>query len=181
MNEEVIYADKKLRRRAVILMLMLVLVLAPIALITLNYLNDLEALAKSNSEEALSKIITLTYIWGAFFTVGNLAIFGYLMWLGTKIIKSDCYPPPGMRVIKDTKVVRGSKARFRGVFLIFIAVLILLAGSTTIIIAAKLISNVTKEISKEGKESSSNSNLIIWRLNTQRLSYSNNLKRLNQI
>ena len=149
MNEEIIYADKRLRQRAVLLMLMLILILAPIALLTLNYLNDLETLAKNNSKEALSKIITLTYIWGVFFTVGNLAIFGYLMWFGIKIIKADCYPPPGMRVIKDTKVVKGSKARLRGGFLIFIAIVIFLAGSTTIIITAKLISGVTREINNE--------------------------------
>ncbi len=181
MNVEIVYADKKLRQRAVLLMLTLILILAPIALLTLNYLNDLEALAESNSKEALSKAITLTYIWGAFFTIGNLAIFSYLMWLGIKIIKADRYPPPGMRVIKDTKVVRGKRARFRGGLLIFTAVLILLAGSTTIIIAAKLISGVTREVSEESKVSSLNSNPPIWMLIAPRLSHRDNLKRLKGI
>ncbi|HEX3035983.1 MAG TPA: hypothetical protein VHT73_12815 [Thermodesulfobacteriota bacterium] len=178
MNEEIVYADKNLRRRTVLLMLMFILILAPIALLTLNYLKDLEALAKNNSKEALSRVITLTYIWGAFFATGNIAIFGYLMWLGIRIIKGDRYPPPGMGVIKDTKVVRGTKARFRGGFLIFAAVVILLVGSTTIVITAKLISSATREISKDSKMSRSNTNLTIWRLDAQRLSNGNIPKKI---
>ncbi|HEX3034675.1 MAG TPA: hypothetical protein VHT73_06000 [Thermodesulfobacteriota bacterium] len=179
MNEEIVYADKRLRRRAVLLMFIIVLILAPIVLLTHNYLRDLEALIKNNSKDALSKVITLTYIWGAFFAAGNLVIFGYLMWLGIRIIKADCYPPPGMRVIKDTKVVRGSKARFRGGFLIFAAVVILLVGSTTIIIAAKLISNVTREISKKKQNITATS---LFGDSTHRgYQMAIYLKRLNQI
>ena len=41
--------------------------------------------------------------------------FGIYLWrLGRKIFASDQFPPPGVKVIKDTVIVSGSKAVIRG-------------------------------------------------------------------
>jgi hypothetical protein len=56
----------------------------------------------------------------------------YLIYIGKKILHFGQVPYPGMKVIRDTKVIFGSKAVFRGKILIFLGILsiaLAIAGS----------------------------------------------------
>lgn len=56
------------------------------------------------------------YIVGAIaFVFSPLFVFGYYAWqIGMKVIRAKRFPPPGMKVIKDTVVVKGRQAVSRG-------------------------------------------------------------------
>ena len=43
-----------------------------------------------------------------------LGMAGYFWHLGYRIIRTERYPPPGLRVVRDTLVVSGEAARRRG-------------------------------------------------------------------
>lgn len=56
------------------------------------------------------------YIVGAIaFVFSPLFGFGYYAWqMGVKVISAKRFPPPGMKVIKDTVVIKGRRAVSRG-------------------------------------------------------------------
>lgn len=56
------------------------------------------------------------YMVGAIaFVFSPLFGFGYYSWqTGVRVIRAKRFPPPGMKVIKDTVVVKGRKAVSRG-------------------------------------------------------------------
>lgn len=51
-----------------------------------------------------------------------LAFSAYLWWLGEKVVRAREYPPPGLRVIRDTPIITGDRAACRGRVLKVLAV-----------------------------------------------------------
>ncbi len=57
-----------------------------------------------------------------------LPLAAYLFTVGRKMMKYERFPPPGMKVITDTRVVEGEEVKFRGqVVVVLSLVFILLA------------------------------------------------------
>lgn len=59
----------------------------------------------------------LTLVLGiqmALFTVPLLAMAGYVWHLGGRIVRAQRYPPPGMRLVRNTPIVVGDAAVRRG-------------------------------------------------------------------
>lgn len=59
----------------------------------------------------------------------------YLIVLGRRVLKHGAFPYPGMKVIRDTVIVKGDKARFRGRALIFLGslfIFLMFAGIASI-------------------------------------------------
>ena len=52
----------------------------------------------------------------------------YFMRLAGRVFESGCFPPPGVRVLRDTEVLRGEAAARRGRLLRLFAVLLITAG-----------------------------------------------------
>ena len=50
----------------------------------------------------------------------------YIWGFGRKVIRLERFPPPGVKVIRDTKLILGPKARARGRMLIVLSVLLLI-------------------------------------------------------
>jgi hypothetical protein len=49
----------------------------------------------------------------------------YLLLQGRKILQSERFPPPGAKVIRDTKLMKGNEARVRGRLLIFLSIVLI--------------------------------------------------------
>lgn len=62
----------------------------------------------------------------AFLSVMPLGI--YLWSLGLRIARSRQFPPPGMKVIRDTPLTIGGPAMLRGKLLVFLALLLIILG-----------------------------------------------------
>jgi len=149
MNEEVVRGDKNLRRRMIFLVIIFTIVGGWIIILTSNYLDDIRHLAKEDLNEAVSKLIVLIYFYAVGFVASIIITFGYLLWLGIRIIKAGRFPPPGMKVIRDTKIIRGIKAKLLGGAVIILAMVFLIAGSIVIVLGNKLISNFAEKAHKK--------------------------------
>ena len=108
---EIIPADKRLRRRTIVL----TVALGVVGLIGMVWLKvqlwGIEELAEDNLPAAIEKTLWLSTIvaW-----VAGLSFVGMGAWLwrlGWRINRAGRFPPPGMKVIKDTPVRTGVVAR----------------------------------------------------------------------
>ena len=145
MNEEIIHADKGLRRRSLFLTIVLVAVGLWILKLSQNYLSDLVTLVENDPKEVLSKLTVLGYFWAAFFAAGFLATIGYLLRLRIRIINIGRFPLPGTRVLRDTRIVRGREARFRALVAIAAALALFVVGSAVLVTGGKVMSGLIEK------------------------------------
>ena len=108
MNEKIIPADRTYRRT--VLIIYIVLVFMGIVLIgwvfprSQAYLEGLEA---QNALGILKAALVVLFL-----SIGPLAV--YLFTVGRKMMQYGRFPPPGMKVIADTKLVEGKKVKLQG-------------------------------------------------------------------
>ncbi len=118
MNTSVVPADKELRKKFIIF-----LVLVTIAFIALEppfkgYMDQIDQLSKKDPELAFKKaMLLLKWSLGVVFLL-LLGMGVYLVLLARRTLRSGQYPPPRMKVIKDTKLRTGTQARVAAVSLI---------------------------------------------------------------
>jgi MFS family permease len=84
--------------------------------------------------------------------IGPLIACYLTMRLGLRIVRTQSFPPPGTGVWKNTQVMKGRKATFRGIFLISLSVIIIGVGILIGIVPHKLCKLMDKQ-SKERIES----------------------------
>ncbi len=57
-----------------------------------------------------------------------IPLAAYLFTVGRKMMKYERLPPPGMKVITDTKVVEGEKVKFQGQVVVALSLVLILLG-----------------------------------------------------
>ena len=117
--DEIIPADKSLRNKTIILVIGIVLS----AMILIPYLNsylaDLRQEGEERPELAYPKMITLMK-WVLGSAALGITLTGvYLLSIALRALKAGRYPPPGMKVIKDTRIKTGRQAKIMAYLLIF--------------------------------------------------------------
>ena len=122
MNKDIIRADKKYRQKA--LCLLFLLGLLGILIILWGLPSGIEYLKRLDPQTAFL-IIDLVLV---FIMLSMVPIGIFLFRVSRKILKHECFPPAGMKVIKDTPIVRGKKAKMKGQILLFISILFMIAG-----------------------------------------------------
>ena len=102
MTDQVIPADPVLRRRAVSLLLAGT-VIGMLAL----------TIVSAHLRQVSSVAILQRWLWGAVALAsgGGIAFGAYLVWLARQVLLAGQFPPPGRRVIRETRVRRGRAAR----------------------------------------------------------------------
>jgi len=110
-EDQFVAADRRLRRAVVVAAV--VLVAAGVAGMWMlgSSLRGIEKLEGDRLQAAVDRAVRVTAIvaW-----VGGLSFVGCGLWLfrlGHRINRFDRYPPPGTRVIRDTRVRSGAAAR----------------------------------------------------------------------
>jgi len=122
MNEKIIPADRTYRRT--VLIIYVVLVVIGVVLIgwvlpgSQDYLEGLEAQKALGLLKAALVVLFLSI----------LPLAAYLFAVGRKMMKYERFPPPGMKVITDTKVVEGEKVKFQGQLVVVISLVLILLG-----------------------------------------------------
>jgi MFS family permease len=117
--DEIITADKGLRKKTIILVVAIVLGAMVVGPFLNGYLADLRQEAVDRPELGYSKMIVLMK-W----VLGSAALLitltgVYLLIIAFRALKAGRYPPPGMKVIKDTRVKTGRQAKIMAYLLIF--------------------------------------------------------------
>ncbi len=108
---EIVSADKRLRRWSVVAAVLLSLAALAVVSVLDGQFDEVDKLAGDNLELAIERMLRLTAIvaW-----VGGLGFTGTAVWfwrLSRQIGLSGRFPPPGMKVVRDTPVKTGSGAR----------------------------------------------------------------------
>lgn len=111
MEREIIRADRRLR----ILIVWIAAVLLVGGLVGLTALHRhfdrLQGLSEADYEVALRQVqrLTTVFCWVVGASFAGIGLwFGRLAW---KVLRTDRYPPPGWKVVKDTPVRTGRDAR----------------------------------------------------------------------
>ncbi len=122
MNEKIIPADRTYRRMVLIIYLVLVFIGAVLIGWVLPWAEGhLESL---KAEQALGIIkVALVVLF-----LGTVPLAAYLVTVGRKMMRYERFPLPGMKVIIDTKVVEGKKAKFRGQVVVVLSLVLIILG-----------------------------------------------------
>lgn len=129
MTQQIIPADEKFRKR-VTLVLSVAAAFGLIVVVMLRtYLAQQLDLAEHNLHGAVDNV---AWLFRAFLIVSGAALIGgagYCGWLAYQIRRSGQYPPPGMKVFRDTEIRRGGQATLRAALAVGCSVLLLLAAT----------------------------------------------------
>jgi hypothetical protein len=90
---------------------LIVIVFAVTILSMKSYLDQMAQLTRENPDLAAKKAMFLLKWWMG---LGSLPILGlavYQILLARRVLKSGQFPPPGMKVVRDTKIRTGGKAK----------------------------------------------------------------------
>ena len=122
MDKKIVRADKKYRNKVLTLCFLIGLLGVLIIVWGLPY--GMEYLKHLDPKTAFLIIdLVLVLIMLSLVPIGL-----FLLKVGRKIIKHECFPPPGMRVIKDTLIEKGKKAKVKGQILVFTAIIFMTFG-----------------------------------------------------
>lgn len=122
MAKNVVRADKKYRSK--ILVIFALLVLLGIGFIGWLLPLGIEYLRRLDAETAILVIETILVL----IFLGLVPFAFYLLMIGRRVIKHERFPPSGMKVIRDTILIKGDKARLRGQVLVFLSIFLILIG-----------------------------------------------------
>ena len=119
MEKEIRRHDPEYRRQAIIMLVALYASAAILGVMVIfwgrPWLKDyLAALEHRQALSFLSWAMSLVCL-------GFLPLWAYIYLHGRKIIVSECYPAPNVKVIRDTEVIRGERAVSRGRLLVRVA------------------------------------------------------------
>jgi hypothetical protein len=124
MEDQVVHADKKLRRQVPMGFVVLVLVGAVVIQGISSHMENLEQMAGSDSKLAIEKLGHLLLTMKAVNAVVSVVFAVYFFNVARKTWRSERYPPPGMRVIQDTKIQEGGRAKLMALVHMFIAAVV---------------------------------------------------------
>jgi hypothetical protein len=117
--DEIIPAETGLRKKTIILVIGIVLAVMILGPYLSGYLADLRQGGVERPESASPKMITLVkWVLGSA-SLGITLTGAYLLIIAFRSLKAGRYPPPGMKVIKDTRVKTGRQAKIMAYLLIF--------------------------------------------------------------
>ncbi len=134
MSPQIQQADEKLRIRWLVGLTVLATIGAVCILRLDDYLSELHTLVAAAQPDAPERAKAAVR-WVLTAIVGAGSLFSlYLGWLSWRIVSSERYPPPGSRVLSDTRILSGAPARHRGLAGLLMAALTLLL---TLAVAAR--------------------------------------------
>ena len=128
-KQQIDKADRQIRKRMILLVVVEILLGLVLILWFYTYLETLLTIGAEAPETAMNKVLNLL---GIVLTIVAISLIGfsfYILKVAFMVFRSSRFPPPGMRVIKDTRVVEGRKARFRAVLFLLISALMIAASA----------------------------------------------------
>jgi len=113
MQDEIVPADKRQRRQVIVAMVVLGAVGLAVLFGLERQIDQIQAMAEKDLPAAAARMTRLVAILSIAGGIGFVGAGAWFWRLGRRIRQSGCFPPPGMRVIKDTPMCTGAKARTR--------------------------------------------------------------------
>lgn len=145
MPKEIIKADKNLRRRTFYIIIGMALGGFWAIYYFESFFKEITIFAKTSPEDTLERISSVFYIVTWIATITTIGIGVFIFNLSLRIFRSQCFPPPGMRVIKDTKRITGQKAMTRAIIGVIFSIVIIICGILFHYLAYELIQSLSAE------------------------------------
>jgi hypothetical protein len=111
---EIARADPKARRRAFWCLSAIAVLGFVSILVTSDRLSELEAMAERDPETARRQIEATVGLISLVNAAALLPVVGYFGYLSVRVFRSGRFPPPNIWLIRDTRIVRGARARWAG-------------------------------------------------------------------
>jgi hypothetical protein len=128
MNQDIVPADKNLRKKFFIFLGLSVIAVLIIVPYFNGYLEQIKQAFKENPEVAFKKSMLVLKATLSFVSLLLVMTEIYLIFLARRTLKSGQYPPLGMRVIRDTRLRTETQTKVSAISLIVIScILIVLA------------------------------------------------------
>ncbi len=128
MNQDVVPADKELRKKIIIFIVLVTIVVIVTEPYIKGYLDQIEQLSQKDPQLAFKKSMFILKVALGFVSLLLLSMGVYFVLLARKTLRSGQYPPPGMRVIRDTRLRTGAQAKRVAIsFIVISSILILIA------------------------------------------------------
>lgn len=138
----IVYADRRLRKWAVGGIWALAAFGTLLLVRTEIYLQSLRDLSVIHPQEAIANAVVLLKAVVLACSTGCLGFGLYLLLLGRRVHAARQFPPPGMRVLRDTQIVAGPAAEKKAKVLGALAVVLIAAGVGSIPLVLALISRL---------------------------------------
>lgn len=128
MDTDLIPADKALRKKVILFLVIIVFAALVLEPHFEAYLGQMSQLSKEDPNLALEKTMLLLKwsLRSVFVALVGMGV--YLILLARRALRSGQYPPPGMRVIRDTRLRRGNQAKRAAISLIIVASLLMVVA-----------------------------------------------------
>jgi len=125
MSQDIVPADKEFRKRFIVFLMLIVIVFVVTIVSMKSYLDQMEQLRREDPGLAGKKVVLLLKWWMGLGSLPVLGLAVYQIILARRILKSGRFPPPGMKVIRDTKIQTGAKAKKVAISLIALSSIII--------------------------------------------------------
>ncbi|MDF1592325.1 MAG: hypothetical protein P1P89_12490 [Desulfobacterales bacterium] len=128
MSPKIIQADKSYRRKIIVILFLIVLSGLALFLGLLPRIN--QTVHQIEPQKGLALVRCLLGVM--FLAVVSIAI--YLACFGRNVLKYRNFPPPGVKVLRDTRIVEGESATIYGQIIVLLSVLLFIFGLYGILI-----------------------------------------------
>jgi len=109
-EKEIISADKELRTKVLLGILLFSLAAAVLISAMASQVREITAIANLDPERALNNLKRLLILAASVNAATTIPLGAYFIWLALRILRHRRYPPQDMRVIRDTRLRTGRKA-----------------------------------------------------------------------
>lgn len=121
-------ADRRLRIQLLLFLVVMTVAGAGAILVMERYLSRMTDAATNEPERAAREIFDLLRLFMLAAGIGMLVLCGSIARFSMKVIAEARFPPSGARVVRDTPILTGQKARLRGWGGVVAAVIMLVLG-----------------------------------------------------
>jgi hypothetical protein len=125
MDEKIVLADKKFRKQFIVFLILIIVVFVVLIVNLKSYLDQAVQQSRESQDMLFRKTIFLLKWWMGLGALPILGFWVYQIFLARRILKSGQFPPPGMRVIRDTMIQTGTRAKKTAIIMIAISSIIL--------------------------------------------------------
>ena len=125
MDEKIVKADRNTKIYYLIVIIILIVAAFFLYRYWQGYYEKLTILAENHPEQALMKVADLIRI---VIYINPIVMAGFMIYfivLGIKTYRSEQFPPPGVKVVRDTKLTEGSKAKKYALGLWFVVLILI--------------------------------------------------------
>ncbi len=115
-NDRFVQVDRVNKVKALVFLFIVTVVGGAIVCFSICWFHEIKALLPYNPEEAISEFLSFIKIFIVSVVVIQLILASYFWRIGSRTLALEQFPPPGVLLIRNTKILVGKQARLRGHF-----------------------------------------------------------------